>query len=146
MRLPDVDIRRLLGQKYKLICRFKLVRVASGSFLNDADRPAFLEREVLGLVVDGYQQGRVLDHARGPMPIYMFRDHLTCFSNVKCIIFLTLELVHQVGGFIVSSPGSIHYADVHRFESGKFHTLPFLLTYFLLLLGINPCDSPGNWL
>ena len=31
----------------------------------------------------------------------MFREHLICFSNLKSIIFRTLELVQQVGGYIV---------------------------------------------
>ena len=35
----------------------------------------------------------------------MFRDHLTCFSNVKSITFHTLELVYQVGGFTVIKGG-----------------------------------------
>jgi len=32
----------------------------------------------------------------------MFREHLTCFSNIKSNTFLTLELIHQVGGLAVS--------------------------------------------
>ena len=32
-------------------------------FVNDADRPAFLERELMGLGMDGYQYVRVHDHA-----------------------------------------------------------------------------------
>ena len=39
------------------------------------------------------------------MPIYTFREHLTCFSNVQSIIFLTMELVHQVGRFSVIKGG-----------------------------------------
>ena len=50
MRLPDVDTGRLSGLKYKLICRFKLaadiVRIGIWKFVNDTDRPAFLEREL----------------------------------------------------------------------------------------------------
>jgi hypothetical protein len=57
VRLADVDTRRL-GLKYKLICRFKLAvnKVGSGirEFVNNTDRPAFLERELIGLGVDGY--------------------------------------------------------------------------------------------
>ena len=44
--LLDVDTERLLGLKYKLVCHFELAA--------DVDRPAFLERELMGLGVDGY--------------------------------------------------------------------------------------------
>ena len=58
MRLPDVDNRRLSGLKYKLICRLKLVADMVGGgireFVSDTDRPALLERELMGLGVDGY--------------------------------------------------------------------------------------------
>ena len=40
--------------------------------VNDTDRPAFLERELVGLGVDGYQQVRVRDRASGPVPIHTF--------------------------------------------------------------------------
>ena len=39
------------------------------------------------------------------MSIYTFKEHLTYFSNVKSITFLTLELVHQVGGFRIGKDG-----------------------------------------
>ena len=58
MRLPDVDNGRLLGYKYKLICCFKLMVDMFGGdfreFVNDIERTAFLEREVMGLGVDRY--------------------------------------------------------------------------------------------
>ena len=38
-------------------------------------------------------------------PINTFREHLTCFPNVKSFIFFTLELVYQVGGFAVGKGG-----------------------------------------
>ena len=57
MRFLDVDTRRLSGLKYKLICSFKLVADMVGRgiklFVNDMDGPAFLERELMGLGVDG---------------------------------------------------------------------------------------------
>ena len=57
--LSTVDTRRLTGLKYKLICRFKLavdmVGVASGSFLNNMNGPAFLERQLMGIHMDGYR-------------------------------------------------------------------------------------------
>ena len=43
MRLPDIDTRRLLGLKYKLICHFKLVTDMVGDgireFVNAASIP-----------------------------------------------------------------------------------------------------------
>ena len=33
------------------------------------------------------------------MPIHRFQEHLIYFSNIKPIIFHTLELIYQVGGF-----------------------------------------------
>ena len=56
MRLSNVDIGRLSGLKYKLICSFKLaVDLVGGGiwdFVNDKDGPSFLERELMGLGVD----------------------------------------------------------------------------------------------
>ena len=70
MRLPDVDTGRLSGLKYKLISHFKLVadivRDGFREFVSDANRPAFLERELMGLGVDGY------DCESERVPIYMF--------------------------------------------------------------------------
>ena len=39
------------------------------------------------------------------MPINTFREHLTCFPNVKSFRLFTLELVYQVGGFAVGKGG-----------------------------------------
>jgi hypothetical protein len=58
VRLLDVDTGRLSGLKHKLICCFKLVKDIVGGgireFVNDVDGRAFLERELMGLDVDGY--------------------------------------------------------------------------------------------
>jgi hypothetical protein len=58
VRLPDVDTRRLSGFKYELVCHFELVlgmvRGGIREFVNDVDRPAFLEKELMGFGVDGY--------------------------------------------------------------------------------------------
>jgi hypothetical protein len=58
-RPSNVDTGRLSGLKYKLICCFKLVADMNGGsiweFVNDMDTPAFLERELMGLGVNGYQ-------------------------------------------------------------------------------------------
>ena len=59
MRLLDVNTKRVSGLKYKLICRLKLavdmVRNGLQEFVNDTDGTAFLERELMGLGVGGYQ-------------------------------------------------------------------------------------------
>jgi hypothetical protein len=55
VRLLDNSTRRLLGLKYKLLCCLELaVDIVGGGireFLNDADRPVFLERELMGFSV-----------------------------------------------------------------------------------------------
>ena len=39
------------------------------------------------------------------MPINTFREHLTCFPNVKSFTFFTLELEYQVEGLAVDKGG-----------------------------------------
>ena len=39
-------------------------------FMNNLDEPAFLERYLVELSVDGYRQVRVRDSASGPVPIH----------------------------------------------------------------------------
>jgi hypothetical protein len=59
VRLLDVDIWELTGFQNKLIRRFMLAADMVGDgirkFLNNADGSAFLERELVGLGVDGYR-------------------------------------------------------------------------------------------
>ena len=55
VRLSDVDTRELAGFQNELICCFILVGGGVQEFVNDTDGPAFLERELMGLGVDGYQ-------------------------------------------------------------------------------------------
>ena len=85
--------------------------------MNNADGPAFLERELVGLGVDGYRQVRVCDRASGTVPIHTFREHLTCFPNVKSFTFFTLELVYQVLSqyYILSFVGCIHFPELWNF-------------------------------
>ena len=47
-----------------------MVRGDIRKFVNNTDRPAFLERELMGFGVDGYLLVRVDDHTSGPVPIY----------------------------------------------------------------------------
>ena len=59
MRLSDVDTWELAGFQNQSICSFMLVADMVGGgireFVNNTDRPAFLERELVGLGVDGYR-------------------------------------------------------------------------------------------
>jgi len=92
----------VIGYLYQGICgisklvdkQFHVGGVRGREFMNNADGPTFLERELVGLGVDGYRQVRVRDRASGPVPIHTFREHLTCFPNVKSFTFFTLELVY----------------------------------------------------
>ena len=52
-RLTDVETRGVLGLEDKLVCSFKLVDVVWGGVVYDTDRPAFLERGLVGLCLDG---------------------------------------------------------------------------------------------
>ena len=58
VRLSNIDTGELAGCKDKLICHFKLaadmVRCGIREFVNAMGRPAFLERELMRLDVDGY--------------------------------------------------------------------------------------------
>jgi len=56
--------------------------------VNNKDAPAFLERELVGLGVNGYREVRFHDRVSGMVPINMFREHMTCFPNVKTLHFL----------------------------------------------------------
>ena len=59
MRLSDVDTWELAGFQNQLICCFMLAADVVGGgiqeFVNNTDGPAFLERELEGLGVDGYR-------------------------------------------------------------------------------------------
>jgi hypothetical protein len=58
VRLSDVDTWELAGFQNKLIRHFMLAADVVGGgfreFMNNADGPAFLESELVGLDVDGY--------------------------------------------------------------------------------------------
>ena len=55
----DVYAGRLFGLKEKLVCHFKLaadiVRGGIKKFVNDVNKPAFLEKELMRLRVDGHR-------------------------------------------------------------------------------------------
>ena len=50
------------------------------------------------------------------VPIHAFQEHLTGFSNVESITFSTLKLVHEVGGFAVSTRDGIGLVGVRASE------------------------------
>ena len=58
VRLSNVDTKELAGFTDKLICSFILAEDMVGDdirkFFNDTNGPAFPERELMGLGVDGY--------------------------------------------------------------------------------------------
>ena len=59
VRSSDVDTQELAGFQNELIHRFILAADVVGDgiwkFMNNAEGPAFLERELVGLGVDGYR-------------------------------------------------------------------------------------------
>ena len=56
----------------------------------DINRPAFLERYVVGLSVDGNWQFWVRYRGGEPVPIYTVGNGATGFSNVESITFCAL--------------------------------------------------------
>ena len=52
-------------------------------FVNNTDRPAFLERELVGLGVDGYWQVRVRDCASGTVPIHTFLLYIYGYYDLE---------------------------------------------------------------
>ena len=62
MRLSDVDAGELVGFQNQLIRHFMLAAGVVGGgfreFMNNADGPAFLESELVGLGVDGVPVGQ----------------------------------------------------------------------------------------
>ena len=53
----------------------------------DTDRPAFLERDLVGLSVDGNRQVWVRYRDGEPVPSHMVGKGATGFSNVESITF-----------------------------------------------------------
>ena len=56
--------------------------------------------------------------------------HQHCIENCSQFLQLMKVTVLAESSFIFS-PGSLHYADVYRHESGRCHILPFFLTFFM---------------
>jgi hypothetical protein len=46
--------------------------------------------------------------------------------------------------YFIFSPGSLHYSDVYRCESGRCRTLPFFLIIFIISLYINSAYPSMN--
>ena len=85
--LLDVDTGRLVGLKNMLVCYFELAVDLIGDdireFVIDMDGPAFLERELMGLGVDKYQQVRGHDCTSRPLPMYVSRASDLFFQFIK---------------------------------------------------------------
>ena len=73
----------------KLVCSFKLVtNVVRGGvwqFVYDTTKPAFLERDLVGLGVNGNWQVWVRYCGDGVVSIHMVRKGNVSFSNVKAL-------------------------------------------------------------
>ena len=97
--------RGCLCQETVWVCHFKLAVDIVGDgvreFVYDVDGPrTFLKREE---VTFGW-----IGTSRSELTILHMEQSSfiqTHFSNVKSIIFCTLELIHQIGGFVVSKSG-----------------------------------------
>ena len=91
MRLLNIDTRRLLGLKYRLICHFKLaadlVRGCILEFVNDTDRADGIE---CGWVPVG-QSSRPCKWTGAHLHVLRASEHLLQF---KMHYFFTFELVH----------------------------------------------------
>ena len=59
----------------------------------------------MGCGVSRYCWVRIHNRTCGAVPIHVFQEYLTCFSNVKIITINILKLVQQIGGFSVSESG-----------------------------------------
>ena len=77
-KITDVNTGRLFGLKYELVCHFKLaVDMVGGGIREFVDRPAFLERELMGT-------GRLeFTTVQWTSALNPFREHLTYFYKVK---------------------------------------------------------------
>ena len=69
------------------------VRGGVWQFVYDTNRPAFPERDLLGLGVNGNWQVWVQYHGGEVMSIHTVRKGTAGFSNVKSITYSTLKLV-----------------------------------------------------
>ena len=70
-----------------------VVRVGVWQFVYDTSRPAFLEKDLVGLGVNGNWQVWVQYCGGEAVSIHMVRKGTVGFSNVKSITFSTLKLV-----------------------------------------------------
>ena len=88
----------------ELLCCFILAAnvVRGGVWQFVYDRPAFLERDLVGLCVNGNWQSWVQYCGGETVSIHMVRKGMAGFSNVKSITLSTLKLV-EMGGFVRKS-------------------------------------------
>ena len=80
-----------------MVCYLKLpanvVRGGVWQFVYDTNRPAFLERDLVGLGVNGNWQVWVQYCGGEAVFIHTVRKGMAGFSNVKSITYSTLKLV-----------------------------------------------------
>ena len=80
----------------ELVCGFKLVanvvRGGMWQFVNDTNRPAFLERDLVGLSVNGNWQVWVQYYGSEAVSIHMIWKGKAGFSDLKGITLSTLKL------------------------------------------------------
>ena len=85
VRLSDVDTWELVGFQNQMICRFLLaadvVRGGIWEFENNADGPAFLKRELVGLGVECWSI-RVIHKLPDTTPDHVRRQHETAYQLV----------------------------------------------------------------
>ena len=70
-----------------------VIRGGVWQFVYDTNRPAFLERDLVGFGVNGNLQIWVRYSGGEVVFIHMVREGMAGFSNVKSIIYSTLKLV-----------------------------------------------------
>ena len=82
-----------------MVCSSKLA--AMWQFVYDTNRPAFLERDLVGVGMNGHWKVWVRFGGGEAVSIHAVRKGTVGFSNVKSITYSTLKLVDYVHGFAI---------------------------------------------
>jgi hypothetical protein len=90
--LLHVDVEVQVDMPFQIVSGHG--RGGTREFMNDMDRPDFLERELVELAMDGEGRSELTTYASGSVSNYTFQKHLMRFSNEKMHYIFTLELVH----------------------------------------------------
>jgi hypothetical protein len=61
-----------------------------------------------------------------------------------CLQLMKATVLAESSSYLIFSPGYLRYWDVNRHESGRCHSLPFFLTFFIIMHHIIPsyCHLP----